>query len=152
VSVINIDTSIGSEEAVSIRTRLELDADIITIIHDSILQNKAVAQLISIHYLNVGLANIYFRKRLFSFFQLHRLITRAIPIAVSGIWIVSSVIAFQMQNGNQDFSALALFIIGLVGGPFVILRFLPIIIRLILGYEIRRQLYNAKTIIPLRRS
>jgi hypothetical protein len=151
--VLNIDTEDGFREIIFARTRIELDADILTILRPDFLKISRVNSFLVLHNLNVNLANNLFRRRLYNLFaSIKNLINTARIVAVL-VWLSISLYALSdtytkvihnIVNGNIDtesYVQLIVLILDLVGGPYVLLRFLPNIIGRIILHKIRKELH-----------
>jgi hypothetical protein len=151
--VLNIDTEDGFREIIFARTRIELDADILTILRPDFLKISRVNSFLILHNLNVNLANNLFRRRLYNLFaSIKNLINMARVVAVL-VWLSISLYALSgtyievihdIVNGNIDtesYIGFIVLILDLVGGPYVLLRFLPNIIGRIILHRIRKELH-----------
>jgi hypothetical protein len=150
---LNIDTEDGFREIIFARTRIELDADILTILRPDFLKISRVNSFLVLHNLNVNLVNILFRRRLYNLFtSIKNLINTARIIAILA-WLSISLYALSdtytevihnIVNGNIDtelYMGFIVLILDLVGGPYVLVRFLPNIIGRIILHKIRKELH-----------
>ena len=111
------------------RTRIELDADILTILRPDFLIISRANTFLVLHNLNVNLANNLFKRRLYNLFN-------SIKALINTARIVA--------NGNIDTQSLIqliVLILDLVGGPYVLVRFLPNIIGRIILCTIQKELH-----------
>ena len=151
--VLNIDTEDGFREIIFARTRIELDADILTILRPDFLKISRVNSFLILHNLNVNLANNLFRRRLYNLFaSIKNLINTARIVAVL-VWLSISLyvlsgtfteVIHNIVNGNidsQSYVQLIVLILDLIGGPYVLMKFLPNIIGRILLHKIRKELH-----------
>ncbi len=93
--VLNVDTEDGYREIVFARTRIELDADILTILRPDFLKIGTVNHLLVLHSLNVNLANNLFRFRLYSLFSSIINLINIARIFVISIWYSKSLYALS---------------------------------------------------------
>jgi hypothetical protein len=151
--VLNIDTEDGFREIVFARTRIELDADILTILRPDFLKVSRVNTFLVLHNLNVNLANNLFRRRLYNLFtSIKTLINMARIVAVL-VWLSISLYALSgtyievihnIVNGNIDtesYIGFIVLILDLIGGPYILMRLLPNLIGRFVLHEIRKQLH-----------
>jgi hypothetical protein len=151
--VLNIDTEDGFREIIFARTRIELDADILTILKPDFLKIRRLNSFLALHNLNVNLANNIFRRRLYDLFSsIKNLINMARIVAVL-VWLSISLYALSgtyievihnIVNGNIDtesFIGFIVLILDLIGGPYILMRLLPNLIGRFVLYEIRKQLH-----------
>jgi hypothetical protein len=156
--VLNIDTEDGFRDIIFARTRIELDADILTILSPDFLIISRANSFLVLHNLNVNLANNLFRRRLYNLFNsIKNLIDTARIVAIlvwlsislyalSGTFteVIRNIVNGNIVNGNidtQSYVQLIVLILDLVGGPYVLLRFLPNIIGRIILHKIRKELH-----------
>lgn len=151
--VLNIDTEDGFREIIFARTRIELDADILTILRPDFLIISRANSFLVLHNLNVNLANNLFRRRLYNLFKSIKTLINAARIAAILVWLSMSLYALSgtyieaIHNivngniGNQSLIQLILLILDLIGGPYILWRFLPNLIGRIMLHEIRKQLH-----------
>jgi hypothetical protein len=154
--VLNIDTEDGFTQITFIRTRIELDADILTIIRPDLFKNSAVENLFILHSLNVSLANTLIKRRLYNLFSSIKNLINIARIVSTAIWLSISLFSFAVEyieqirsdianNGNitnESLIPLILLILDLIGGPYVLVRFLPKLIGRIILYKIRKELFG----------
>ena len=151
--VLNIDTEDRFREIIFARTRIELDADILTILRPDFLKISRVNSFLVLHNLNVNLANNLFRRRLYNLFASIKNLINTARIAAVLVWLSISLYALSgtyievihnIVNGNIDTQSLIhliLLILDLIGGPYILWRFLPNLIGRIMLHEIRKQLH-----------
>jgi hypothetical protein len=151
--VLNIDTEDGFREIIFARTRIELDADILTILRPDFLKISRVNSFLVLHNLNVNLANNLFRRRLYNLFTSIKNLINTARIAAVLVWLSMSLytlsgtyieVIHNIVNGNIDTQSviqLIVLILDLIGGPYILWRFLPNLIGRIMLHEIRKQLH-----------
>jgi hypothetical protein len=151
--VLNIDTEDRFTKIIFARTRIELDADILTILRPDFLKISRINSFLVLHNLNVNLANNLFRHRLYNLFSsIKNLINMARIVAIL-IWLSISLYSLSgtyievirnIVNGNinsQLLIQLIVLILDLVGGPYVLMRFVPNLIGRIMLHKIRKELH-----------
>ena len=151
--MLNIDTEDGFRGIIYARTRIELDADILMILRPDFLKISRVNSFLVLHNLNVNLSNNLFRRRLYNLFSSIKNLINLGRIVVTLAWLSISLYALSgtyieflhnIANGNVDTQSFVGFIIlmlDLIGGPYLLMRFLPKLIGRIMLREIRKQLH-----------
>jgi len=151
--VLNIDTEDGFREIIYARTRIELDADILTILRQDFLKISRANSFLVLHNLNVNLANNLLRRRLYNLFSSIKNLINMLRIVAILVWLSISLFALSgtyvevinnIVNGNintESLIQLIVLILDLIGGPYVLMRFLPNLIGRIMLHEIRKQLH-----------
>jgi hypothetical protein len=132
----------GSDNDFLARTPIELDADIVTIIPQHLLNLSQREVFVNLHKTNVTLANylyLYPVIRVFKFIQYFKSLIR---IASVPAWIILSVIFFpQSLNSSPDkylyYSIYS--IVNFLGIPALLLKFIPKVI----GYIIKREMMRS---------
>ena len=93
--VLNIDTEDGFTKIIFARTRIELDADILTILRPDFLKISRVNNFLVLHNLNVNLANNLLKRRLYNLFSsIKNLINMARIVAIL-VWLSISLYALS---------------------------------------------------------
>jgi hypothetical protein len=125
------------------KTIIELDADIITILPNDFqkLENEAdIHSLLSIHRLNLGLANYIF---LYPILRISKIIKHATGIARKGSLILSLVAGFGLyQSTGFDPNYVPYSALYLVGAPAMVYQFVP----KIMGFIIKNKLFGQSKI------
>jgi hypothetical protein len=141
---ITVDTEDGFRDIVFARTRVELDGDIITMMTPDVLKTKGIYILMSLHQLNVSLANEFIRSTIHEYFLSIKNLINMIRIISSGIWVSLNAYAFwahfEEALRNSDWHVIAFFLLDIVGGPYLLIKYLPKLFGYILGYKIRGEL------------
>ena len=149
--VLNIDTEDGFREIIFARTRIELDADILTILRPDFLKISRVNSFLVLHNLNVNVANNLFTRRLYNLFTSIKTLINTARIVAILVWLSISLYALSgvyievihnIVTGNIDtesFIQIIVLLLDLVGGPYILMRFLPNLIGRIILHKIRKE-------------
>ncbi len=93
--VLNIDTEDGFSEIIFARTRIELDADILTILRPDFLKISRVNSFLVLHNLNVNVANNLFTRRLYNLFTSIKTLINTARIVAILVWLSISLYALS---------------------------------------------------------
>lgn len=123
----------------SVRTTIELDADILTIIPENLLLLPDINNFLRLHRTNVFLANHLFFYPIMRTFAVLKIISNIIRMLSVFIWIISTYLLSFILFPDQVYSdpeKLIYSIINFVGIPTVIFRFFPRVLGRIIGSKL----------------
>ena len=132
---VNIFTLDKFQNKILARTTIELDADIITIIHPELLYTNSVDIFMNLHSANIRLANYLFLYPLTKTFAVIKAIKNIARIISMPLWIILSATIFPSKMISNDYHYLFM-IFSFIGIPAILYKFIP----KIMAFIIRREL------------
>lgn len=129
---INVFTIDAYQNRILARTTIELDADIITIIPQELLNMNQTNPFLRLHSANVSLANYLFLYPITQILIIIKILKNIIRVLAIPLWIIFSMIIFREKVLNEYFFT----ILNFVGIPAILFRFIPKITEYIIRHKL----------------